>query len=208
MRTKRSQTTGPGFRPVSVVEARRQPSPVRGRLLAISIVAFVVIAAIAVVYVIVNYKPIETGTTFAVGRFAKTTPGGRLPRGDVRLRFERGRGTSFGMSLRNGGRLTVKVTRVTIPDQGAIVRQTNLRLPPEDSATVVPDETTKFSAVQLDPGDERFVVLILRFGKRCPRNAIGVIDSVRVHYSVFGIGKEMNVRLRQRIAVPCDREKG
>jgi hypothetical protein len=207
MRTKRSQPTWPGFEPVSVVEAHRRPSPVRGRLLAIAIIAFVVLASVAVVYVIVNYKPIETGTTFVVGRFAKTG-NGRLPPGDVRLSFQRGRGTSFGMSLRNGGRLTVKITRVTVPDQGVIVRQTNLRLPPEDSTTVVPDETTRFRSVQLDPGEERFVVLVLRFGERCPRNAIGVIDSVRVHYSLFGISKEMNVRLRQRITVPCDRKRG
>jgi hypothetical protein len=207
MAAKHSQTTGPGFRPVSVVEARRQPSPVRGRLLAIAIVAFVTLAALAVVYVVVNYKPIETGTTFGVGRFARTA-NGRLPEGDVRLSFQRNRGTSFGMSLRNGGRLTVKLTDVTIPDQGTIVRQTNLRLPPEGSNTVTPDETFKFKPLQLDPGEQAFVVVVLRFGKRCPRNNIGVIDQVRAHYSLFGISKEMNVRLRQRITVPCDRRKG
>jgi hypothetical protein len=207
MRESRSQTTGPGFKPLSVVEARRQPNPVRGRILAVAIVTFVVIAAAAVVYVVINYRPIETGTTFGIGRFARAN-GGKLPPGDVRLRFMRGRGTSFGMSLRNGGRLTVKLSRITIPDQGAIVRQTNLRVPPEGSTTVAPDETLRFKPVQLDPGEERFVVVVLRFGKRCPREAIGVIDSVRVHYSLFGIAKEMNVRLRQRITVPCDRRKG
>jgi hypothetical protein len=194
---------------VSVVEAhnRRRPSPLRGRIVAIAIVVFVVVAAIAVVYVVINHRPFETGTTFAVGRYARSDQG-RLPPGDVRLRFQKNRGTSFGMSLRNGGRLTVKLTRVTIPDQGTIVRQTNLRVPPEGSTTVVPDETLPFKPVQLDPGDERFVVVVLRFGKRCPRDGIGVIDSVRVHYSLFGIGKEMNVRLRQRVTVPCDRENG
>jgi len=210
MRRKSSQSTGPGFRPISVVEAhsrRRRTSPLPGRILGVALVALIVLGSLAVVYVIVNYKPMETGTTFAVGRFAKTNDG-RLPRGDVRLSFQPNRGTSFGMSLRNGGRLTVKVTKVTIPDQGAIVRQTNLRLPPEGSNTVVPDETTKFASVQLDPGETQFVVVVLRFGERCPRDAIGVIDSVRVHYSLFGIAKEMNVRLRQRITVPCDRKAG
>ena len=194
---------------MSVVEAhhRRRSSPLPGRILGIGVIALIVLGALAVVYVVINYKPIETGTTFAVGRFAKTDRG-RLPRGDVRLRFKANRGTSFGMSLRNGGRLTVKLTRVTIPDQGTIVRQTNLRLPPQDSTTVAPDETLRFSPVQLDPGEEQFVVVVLRFGERCPRDAIAVIDSVHVHYSLFGIKKEMSVRLRQRVTVPCDRKKG
>jgi hypothetical protein len=208
MARKSSQTTGPGFRPVSVVEAhdRHRRPRVPGPVLGIVVLALIVMGALAVVYVVITYKPVETGTTFAVGRFAKTD-GGRLPKGDVRLRFRANRGTSFGMSLRNGGRLTVKLTRVTIPDQGTIVRQTSLRLPPEGSTTVVPDETLPFHPVQLDPGEEQFVVVVLRFGERCPRDAIAVIDSVHVHYSLFGIAKEMSVRLRQRITVPCDRKK-
>src|SRR3954454_3694658 len=209
MRRKAAQRTGPGFRPVSVVEAhnRHRTPRVPGRSLGIVVIALIVLGALAVVYVVINYKPMETGTTFAVGRFAKTD-NGRLPRGDVRLSFQPNRGTSFEMSLRNGGRLTVKLSRVTIPDQGMIVRQTNLRLPPEDSTTVAPEETLPFKPAQLDPGEERFVVVVLRFGERCPRDAIGVIDAVRVHYSLFGIAKEMSVRLRQRVTVPCDRKKG
>src|SRR5215212_6063399 len=100
MGRSRSQTTGPGFRPVSVVEAhsrRRRTSPLPGRLLGIAIVALIVLGSLAVVYVVINYKPIETGTTFGVGRFAKTA-GGRLPKGDVRMSFQPNRGTSFGTS--------------------------------------------------------------------------------------------------------------
>ena len=205
MAESQSQTTGPGFRPVSVVEAGRRPAPARGRILVVALTAFVVIAAGVSVFIVVGYRPVETGTTFAVGRFAVATAGGRLPRGDVRLRFSKRRGTTFGMSLRNGGRLPIRLKEVTIPGEGTIVQQTGLRLAPEGSTTVAPDETLPFTSLSLDPGAQRFVVVVLRFGKRCPRDGIAVIDAVHVAYSLFGIRKEMNVRLRQRITVPCNR---
>lgn len=197
-------TTGPAFRPMSTVSMERQQQQRRSRVLPALLVVLVVVVFGGTAIFLSRFRPVELGSTFAVGRFAKVDRGGRLPSGPVRLRFVEGKGTSFGLSLRNGGRLTIKVEDVKIVGGGSIVRQTKVRLPlTEDSRSVVPDETRRFRTVGLDPGEEQFVVVVLRFGKRCPADTVGLVDGLKLDYSVFELPKEMRVGLREPLEIPC-----
>ncbi len=196
-------STGPAFEPMSVVSLERH-QPRGSRLLPALLVVLVVIVFGGTAIFLSRYRPFELGSTFGVGRFAQVDRGGRLPGGPVRLRFVEGKGTSFGLSLRNGGRLTIKLEDIKIEGGGAIVRQTKLRLPlTEGSRSVVPDETRSFRTVGLDPGEEQFVVVVLRFGKRCPGDTVGAVDALKLSYSVFELPKEMRLALRERLEVPC-----
>ncbi len=188
---------------MSIVSMERD-QPRRSRLLPVLLGVLVVVVFGGTGIFLSRYHPVEMGSAFGVGRFAQTDRGGRLPSGPVRLRFVEGKGTSFGLSLRNGGRLTIKLEDIKIEGGGGILRQTKVRLPlTEDSRSVVPDETRSFRTVGLDPGEEQFVVLVLRFGKRCPSDTVGVVDGLKLSYSVFELPKEMRVGLRERLEVPC-----
>jgi len=188
---------------MSTVSVERQQAK-RGRLLPTLLVALLVVVFGGTAIFLSRYRPVELGSTFGVGRFAKLDRGGRLLSGPVRLRFVEGKGTSFGISLRNGGKLTIKLEDVKIEGGGSVVRQTKLRLPlTEDGRSVVPDETRSFRTVGLDPGEEQFVIVVLRFGKRCPDDTVGVIDALKVNYSVFELPKEMRLGLRERLEILC-----
>jgi hypothetical protein len=131
----------------------------------------------------------------------------------VRFRFEPGRGTTVGVLLRNGGRLTIKLEEVEIDGAGAgaVVRQTKARLPlGKASRTVAPENTQAFRSIGLDPGEAQWVVLVLRFGDRCPKGQAGTVGALRVRYSVFELRKRMRVPLRDGLRVPCrvPRRKG
>lgn len=188
---------------MSMVSMER-PQPRRSRLLPALLAVLVVVVFGGTAIFLSRYRPLELGSTFGVGRFAQMDRGGSLPDGPVRLRFAAGKGTSFGLSVRNGGRLTVKLEDLQVQGGGSIVRQTKVRLPlTEDSRSVVPDETRSFRTVGLAPGEEQFVVLVLRFGKRCPADTVGVIDALKIDYSIFELPKEMRLALRERLEVAC-----
>lgn len=197
--------TGPAFEPVSVVSIERgRQAPRRFRVLlpAVIVALVVLVFGFAAVFLI-TYHPVEAGSAFGAGRFAKTSRGGRLPAGPVRFPFRAGRGTSIGVSLRNGGELTIKLTGIEL-EGGELLRSTKARLPfVESDRTVSPDATRGFDSVGLDPGQERWVVLVLRFGSRCPKGEKGVLEALRVHYSVFELRKEMRVALPRRLVVRC-----
>lgn len=203
-------STGPAFRPVSVVSIERGQQPRRGRWVAALIVALVVlIFGFATVY-LVRYHPVKAASAIKPGRLVER-PRVRAPGAPVRLRFLPGRGTTVGVLLRNGGRLTVKLDDVRI-DEGEVVgilRQTKARLGlGEQSRTVSPDQTQAFRSIGLDPGEARWVVLVLRFGRKCPRGATGAVSALRVRYSVFELPKRMRVPLREGLQVLCGPRAG
>lgn len=203
-RMSRSRT-GPAFEPVSVVSIeRRRQAPRRFRvLLPVIIVAIVVLVFGFAAVFLVTYHPVEAGPALSAGRFAKTERGGRLPPGPVRFRFRAGRGTSIGVLLGNGGELTIKVTGVEL-EGGELLRSTKARLPfAEDDRTVAPEATRSLQSLGLDPGEARWVVLVLRFGTRCPKGEKGVLEALRVRYSVFELPKEMRVTLPRQLVVRC-----
>jgi hypothetical protein len=202
-------STGPAFRPVSVVSIERGQQPRRGRWVAALIVALVVLVfGFAAVYM-VRYHPLEAASAVKPGRFVERK-GARAPGEPVRLRFLPGRGTTVGVLLRNGGRLTVKLEDVRIDDGHVvgILRQTKARLAlGEQSRTVAPDQTEAFRSIGLEPGETRWVVLVLRFGPKCPKGATGAVSALRVRYSVFELPKRMRVPLREGVQIPCGKDR-
>lgn len=205
MRRMSPPGTGPAFEPVSVVSIeRRRQAPRRFRvLLPVIIVAIVVLVFSFATVFLVTYHPVEAGPAFAAGRFARTSRDGRLPEGPVRFSFRAGRGTSIGVLLRNGGELTIKLTSVDL-EGGELLRSTKARLPfTENDRTVAPEATRSLESLGLDPGEARWVVLVLRFGARCPKGEKGVLEALRVRYSVFELPKEMRVTLPRRLVVRC-----
>ena len=199
-------SAGPAFKPLSIVGIERDQHPRRGRLLAALIIGLVVaVFGFATVF-LVRYHPFEAASAVSPGRFAERPR--RPSPGPVRLRFVPRRGTTVGVMLRNDGQLSVRLQAVEIDGEGAggIVRQTKARLPVvERSRTVAVDETRSFANVGLQPGETQWVVLVLRFGRRCPARRRATVGALRVRYSVFELPKRMRVPLREGIEVRCPR---
>ena len=202
-----NHSTGPAFEPVSVVGIEREHQPRRGRLVAALIVGVVVVVFGFATVVIVTYHPVEAESAVKAGRFAERPRGGRADTDvPVRFRFEAGRGTTVGVLLRNGGRLTIKLEEVEIDAEnaGGVVRQTKARLPlGKASRTVLPENTQSFRSIGLDPGEAQWVILVLRFSERCPEGQAGTVGALRVRYSVFELPKSMQVPLRDGLRIPC-----
>lgn len=203
-------SAGPAFKPVSVVGIDRDHQPRRGRLLAALIIGLVVVVFGFATVFLIRYHPFEAASAVSPGRFASNPKRERAPSRPLRFRFLPGRGTTMGVLLRNGGELSVKLEDVQVEGEGVgeIVRQTKARLPlVERSRTVALDQTRTFSSVGLSPGEAQWVVLVLRFGRRCPAGRRGTVGALRVRYSVFELGKQMSVPLREGLEVPCPRSK-
>lgn len=199
-------SAGPAFEPVSIVGIERDQHPRRGRLLAALIIGLVVVVFGFATVFLLRYHPFEAASAVSPGRFAER-PRRKSP-GPLRLRFVPRRGTTVGVLLRNGGQLSVKLQAVEIDGEGAggILRQTKARLPlVERSRTVALDQTRAFANVGLQPAEAQWVILVLRFGRRCPAGRRATVGALRVRYSVFELHKRMRVPLREGVEVRCPR---
>ncbi len=203
-------SAGPAFKPVSIVGIERDQQPRRGRLLAALIIGLVVVVFGFATVFLIRYHPFEAASAVSPGRFTVKPKRDRAPSQPLRFRFLPGRGTTVGVLLRNRGELSVKLEDVRLEGEGVggILRQTKARLPlGERSRTVALDQTRTFASVGLSPGETQWVVLVLRFGRRCPAGQRGTVGALRVRYSVFELGKHMRVPLREGLEVPCPRSK-
>jgi hypothetical protein len=170
----------------------------------VALVVLVLAAAVLGVTTALRYKPLEAGSVAGAPGSADVeilhTPAGWS---EIDVPYDTDNGVVVLTSIRNDGRVPIKVTGVELDEeQEALDQIAEVRFIDDPSRPTDLGEQHKFGTISLSRSEEVTLALHLRISDSCHASGATVFDRVRVTYTVGGIlHRKQWVDLRTPVAV-------